>query len=888
MPKRYEEKRNFASTPEPGPSQEARGESGALIYCVQKHAARRLHYDLRLEIEGTLVSFAVPKGPSLNPKDKHLAVHVEDHPLGYATFEGSIPKGEYGGGEIIVWDSGVYSPDEDGPLDFENRAAASRRMADGLKKGKLSFTLRGLKLNGSWTLVKTARAENEWLLIKHQDEFASSTRDILAEERSVLSGRTVEDVREGRSGAQALDLSGLEGIKKAAQPRRIDPMKASEAEKPFSKHGWQFEVKLDGIRLIALVEHRKARLMTRNANDVTAKFPSLARELEALPHEGFILDGEVVLYDERGAPSFQGLMERFQLTSPRDLARAEVERPIEYCVFDLLYADGFDLRACTLETRRGALLEGGFQTASTRVLDAFPEIGETLFEQATQHGFEGIVGKKLDSKYHDGVRSSSWIKVKGFHSDEFVVVGYTIGEGMRAKSFGSLVLASRDEEGLVFRAAVGSGFSDLDLEKIRARLDALEDCASPFKERPPVDAKIVWKDPRLIAEVKYGAMTRERRLRFPVFMRLRDDLAQAAPTVHVAASGIEGVVEQLRAARADEAKIVVDGESIRFTNLDRPFWPAFGGAEPVTKRDLAIYYAEVSPWLGPHLHGRPLSLVRTPDGIGGEQFFQKHWDKGLPDFAEEVELWSGTHKRPVRYLMANNLATMIWLAQIAIVEIHPWYSRIDVDADGEGLSLDTSSSDEALDASILDYPDFLVVDLDPNIRSGEEKEGDEPALNQRAFSETVKAAIAFKSILDDLGLTGYLKTSGKTGLHVYVPIRRNIPFDTVRLLAETLGRHLLQIAPEIVTMEWVVKKRPEKIFYDHNQNVRGKTLASIFSPRPVSGAPISFPLRWADLERIYPSDFTVKNGVGKLRAQGDVWQDILSRKQDLRAFLGSG
>lgn len=874
--KRYEEKRDFRLTPEPEGAGSASSE-GPLRFCITKHAARRLHYDLRMEAGGTLLCWAVPQGPSLNPADKRLAVHVEDHPLEYLDFEGVIPKGQYGGGEMILWDRGVYSPDEEG-LYFHDPEEASRQMLEGLKTGKLSFTFRGQKVNGSWTLVKTKRGPEEWLLIKHQDEHASTTRDILKEDRSVLSGLTVEDLREGRSAIREADLSQISGAVLGSLPRTFSPMLCSETDKAFDGDDWLFELKIDGIRAIAIVEDRKVKLLSRNGNDITYKFPALARELSAIPHRSFLLDGEIVLYDAKGVPSFQGLLERFQLTGARDIERQDQLNPIEYCVFDILHLDGWDLRSVPLSGRRQILEGQGFRGARLRLLDVFPGIGTLLFEQARTMGFEGIVAKRKDSRYRDGQRTEHWIKVKDTFSDDFLVVGWTDGEGARKGSFGSLILGGFEDGRLTWQGNVGGGFSDPDLVRYRERLDRMKPGSNPFGQKIDVPGTIHWVEPEMWIEVKYGARTREGRLRFPVFVRERGDIpslsAPPAPS-QAPEPSFDDVLEQLDRAGKGEVDLLVEGERVRFSNLDRVFWPETPKTKAVTKRDLARYYVKMAPYLLPQLKDRPLSLVRCPDGIHGEHFFQKHWEKGVPDFVDRVPIWSGHNERVVSYTMCNNLPTLLWMAQMAVLEIHPWYSRYAAGA--EGLPLDTSGEQE-MDASALNYPDYLVVDLDPNLP----KEADlDPGLSREGFRMAVEVALKFKTVLDELRLNGFLKTSGKTGIHVFLPIVRNLDYHAVRILAETLGRHIETLMPNMVTMEWVVKKRPEKVFFDHNQNVRGKTLASIFSPRPVPGAPISFPIDWSRLKTITPDMFNTVTGPASLVSYGNPWQHLLDSPQDL-------
>src|SRR5579862_8691923 len=538
MLKRYAEKRNFNKTPEPSADLNVAG-AGPLRFCIQKHAARNMHYDVRLELDGALLSWAVPKGPSYNPNNKHLAVHVEDHPLDYATFEGVIPKGEYGGGEVIVWDEGVYSPDDKGKLSFEDREEAERRMRDEMRKGKLSITFRGHKLSGSWTLIRTSdnpkskiknQKSEDWLMIKHRDGAEREDFDVTALDRSVRTGRTIEDVRDGRPGQmmRAEDVPGAE--RRNSKPVIKSPMAATEGKAAFNKPGWAFELKIDGIRILAHVSGGSVWLYSRNGNDVTTRFPRLVSELKQLPFESFVLDGEVVCYEEDGKPSFQKLIQRFQLQDPRQIAEMEVKLPVEYCIFDLLFLDGWDLRGAALQDRRALLEQMNPRTASMRVLDSFPEDGEVLFEHATQLGFEGVVGKRLASKYREGTRSPDWIKVKHHHSDEFYVVGWNPGQGNRSSTFGALILAEKtDDGGFRYAGNVGGGFSDDMLDQVAALVQALPKAKRPFPQAVENEAKAHWVEPKLVAEVRYAQRTREGYLRFPVFLRLRPDWDLAEP-----------------------------------------------------------------------------------------------------------------------------------------------------------------------------------------------------------------------------------------------------------------------------------------------------------------------------------------------------------------------
>ncbi len=883
---KYRSKRNFDVTAEPSP--EVPAASGErLKFVVQKHSARRLHYDLRLEAEGALKSWAVPKGPSLDPKEKRLSVHVEDHPLSYASFEGVIPKGEYGGGEVIVWDQGTYGVQVDSQPVIWDRTQSEPLVLEGLAAGKLKFWLEGEKLRGAWHIVRSSRSEKDWILIKSHDEF-ESTHDVTADKRSVITGRTNEDLQKGRPPKTKEMPKGA--IEKPA-PKTLVPMLLTEVDKPFTNEAWSFELKLDGVRVLAFLNRGRACLLTRNGHDVTSRFPTLVTELEAIVPPDCILDGEIVVFDEAGRPTFQGLMQRFQLQNDADIRAWDQRAHLDFVLFDLIYLGKWDLRACAQRDRRRALEELGIRGRHTHLIDAYPEIGELLFDQALKLGLEGIVGKKLDSAYVDGQRTRSWVKIKTSHTDEFVVGGYIKGQGARSDSFGSLLLGSLEDGKLVYCGSVGGGFSDKELHEFHQRLETMRVDKSPFDEKITLlrGAKPIWVKPELWVEVKFMAWTEDKKLRAPRFLRLREDLSMdnppkktrsqaeaiAAPAPEMTSSNI---VEELAQAK-EELHTEVDGEKLKFTSLSKILWPATDDKRAVTKRDLATYLFQACEPLLRSLRDRPLSLVRYPQGIEGEGFFQKHVEKGVPDFVDRVRLWSSHNGRAVEYLLCNNLPTLLWMAQNSVLEIHPWYSRITPGSDAPGLTEDFATSEETLDESLLNYPDFLVVDLDPNLRSGKEKEGAEPEMNIAAWEMAVKVAKKVRQTLLDLGLTAFLKTSGKTGLHLYVPVVREYDYDTIRALAETLGRHVMKEMPKEVTMEWSVKKRPEKIFFDHNQNVRGKTLVAAYSPRAAAGATVSMPLRWEELDDVYPADFDLFTVPKLLERRPDPWADILTIRQ---------
>lgn len=867
MPSEYDRKRDFRITSEP--AMEVVGEGrGPLRFVIQKHTARRLHWDLRLEWDGVLKSWAVPKGPSLDPKDKRMAVHTEDHPLSYAEFEGVIPEGQYGGGAVILWDEGVYVADEGPGRLFPDRAETERRMRAGLEAGKLSFTLYGKRVKGSFTLVKTSKGE--WLLIKHHDGFVSDA-DLTQFDRSVRSGLTNEELRAGHT--PNAEFRWMAGAVQADLPERPLPMLATEAAEAGDRAGWNFEIKLDGIRCLAVKQERNVRLFTRSGRDVARTFPQIAEHLAALPGDSFILDGELVCFAESGVPDFGKMMERFHLQRERDIARQDAANPAVFCIFDLPYRNGWDLSRAAWADRRKALEQFHPASPCLRVVDVFPEHGNLVYEHAVAMGFEGVVGKRDDSHYLFGQRSSAWIKVKKQHSEEFVVGGFTRGQGSRASTFGALLLGRLRPDGkLDFLGSVGTGFADAHLEEIR------EELGDPVAESPfagPVDAsgEVAYVTPRLWAEVAYGSISSQGLLRFPVFQRLRPDLAPSVPEQRVGlADSVASVLEQLEAMK-ESGVLEVEGETVRVSNLSKPLWPAADGHPPTTKRDLLRYLARAASLLLPHLADRPLAIVRFPDGFGGNSFFQKHVEAASPEFVEHIHLWSSHNQGARDYLMCNNLPTLLWLGQMAALELHPWYSRARPEPEFMDQP-DYATSEETLDASPLNYPDFMVFDLDPQGKA--EVKG---TFVPDSYRRTVEVALHLKGMLDALGLRGFVKSSGKSGLHIYVPIARSYDYDQVRAMAETFGRHVERALPELVTMEWVVAKRPDKIFFDHNQNVRGKTLASVYSPRAAPGGTISCPVRWEDLEGFGPRSVRVADcDPSSIPASKD-WSEMLRLRQ---------
>jgi bifunctional non-homologous end joining protein LigD len=870
----YSAKRAFAATPEPAPAL-PQARSGPLLFVVQQHSARRLHYDFRLECDGVLRSWAVPKGPSLDPAEKRLAVLTEDHPFEYASFEGVIPPGQYGAGEVIVWDCGVYSPDEDAKTWFHDRREAERRVRAGLENGKLGFLLRGEKLKGSFALVRT-RGGKEWLLIKHRDRFVSQT-DCTRQNRSVLSGAAVEDLKSVP--ARHIAASRLVPSGPAApMPAALAPMHAESRDAAFNDAGWMWEPKLDGYRVLAFIGEDGVRLRSRRGLELAAEFPPLAAELGQQAAGGMILDGEIVAFDPGGRPSFHAMQNRGPGTHA------------VFYGFDLLYFAGVDLRAAPYGDRRRYLAQCLLPSPRVQLVHA-QEDGVALHAAALASGFEGVVGKRKDSRYESGRRSASWVKVKPARSADFVVGGYTRGRGSR-QPLGALLVGTWEGRKLRYASHVGSGFDDESLARVRTRLAPLQSKACPFDETPVLNAPTTWVEPKLVAEVKYQSWTEDGHLRAPVFLRLRDDIdprevvrARVPGPAPRARGEIDDIVRQLEAPRGS-LTLALGAHRIRLTHLDRIYWPAEAALRQpaLTKRDLLRYLVQVAPVMLPHLADRPLTLIRMPEGIGGERFYQKHWTQERPDFVETIRVFSEHRDENHEVLLCNNLATLLWLAQSGTLEFHVWHSRATPGPDAASQGTDYSSA-EALDRSVLSYPDYVVFDIDPYIYSGKEAPGAEPELNTAAFEKGKEVAFRLRELLRSMRLESIVKTSGKTGLHVFVPIRRTLDFDAAREVSELVGRHLVRAHPKEVTQEWSVPKRTGKIFMDYNMNVRGKTLNAAYSPRGEPGAPVSMPLTWEELAAAHPLDFRITNAAERLAGRGDAWRDAPQRKQSLERAL---
>jgi bifunctional non-homologous end joining protein LigD len=881
----YRGKRRAAETPEPAgaasppppgdaPTAFAPGVAGVDRpgrFVVQQHAARRLHWDLRLEVDGVLRSWAVPRGPSLDPKEKRLAVATEDHPLDYADFEGVIPAGQYGGGAMIVWDRGLWRPlpDPDGGTP---------------ETGKYLFDLEGWKLRGRWTLVRTKKPREtepskEWLLIKKPDGAATGEDASALPAGSVLSGLTVEELAAGSGRAEEVRRAA----EAAGAPRRrvtvgdVRPMLAEAGARPFSRPGWLFELKYDGYRLLAgLGEAAGAgaargggggavRLVYRSGRDATAGFPDLVRALSALPVAGAVLDGEVVVLDEEARPSFQRLQRRALLSRRADLERAAYELPAAYYVFDLLALDGLDLRGLPLAPRK-ELLAGLLPAAGpVRFADHVPERGEELFAAASARGLEGLIAKRADAPYRPG-RSPAWKKVRADRRDDFAVVGYTLPEGSRS-GFGALHLGWMHQGELVYAGRVGSGFDEAQLAAIHRELAASERKTPPVVAAPegelPRGREHRWVEPRLVAEVRYSELTDAGQLRQPVFLGLRED---KTPEECRRPGEGEGLGEEppeeaagdeppaVAAAAADTTPPTTSpparppARRLPLTNLAKVFWPTAGGRPARTKGDLLDYYRAVAPALLPYLRDRPVVLDRYPDGIGGKSFFQKNAPEKVPSWVR-VERSVGEDGEETRAFVCDDLDTLLYLVNLGTIPLHLQSSRL----------------------TSREHPDWSILDLDAK---------DAP------FAQAVAVARAAGALCREIGLPAYVKTSGASGLHVLLPLGGRVTHDQSRQLAELLARVIAAEAPDIASVARLPRQRAGKVYVDFLQNGRGKLLVAPYSARPRPGAPVSTPLRWEEVgEGLDPADWNVDTVPPRLAAGEDPWAGLLDGGAELGGAL---
>ncbi|MEM1024863.1 MAG: DNA ligase D [Myxococcota bacterium] len=810
----YHQKRRADGTPEPyGTTPRA----GGPRFVVQKHAATRTHYDFRLEFDGVLKSWALPKAPSLDPTIKRLAVRTEDHPLDYADFEGVIPEGNYGAGAVIVWDEGRLLPIDEPGVGFD--------------QGKLLFDLEGAKLRGRWTLVRTRRNEGkDWLLIKKPDGWSGSDKDERTPDVSVLSGLSVEELpRRAEKRAEAMaQLAAL-----PAFPNRTPSFAlARKGEGPWDRPGWIYELKYDGFRLMLEKRGEVVKLRFRSGGDAARAFPELVRIGRRLPAEHLVLDGEVVVLNADGRPSFQRLQKRVQLDRDLDIARASTVHPVTLQVFDLLGLEKRDLRGEPL-LRRKALLKGVVPPlGSIRFADHVEEQGDAFLEQVRRMELEGMMAKDGRASYPSG-RSDAWLKVPLLRREEFVVVGFTKAKGNRV-GFGGLHLASFVGSTLHYQGRVGSGFDGELLRTLREELEA-EIMPEPGFENAPPRKDARWVRPRLVCEVRFLSRTEEGLLRQPVFLGLRPDKA------------LEDLVEDEHELGPTPPEPPESRErEVALVNLTKVFWPREG----YTKADLLEYHRTLSDWLVPLLADRPAVLTRYPDGIDGKSFFQKNTPGFAPEWLRRARLWSEHAEREIDYLVLEDLPSLEYAVNSGAIPLHVWGSRL----------------------TSLQTPDWLIVDFDPKAAP---------------FTHVVTLARALHRLCEEIGLPSMAKTSGATGLHVLIPLGRQLTFEQTRQLGTLLARVLVDRHPDLATVDRMIQARGRKVYVDVLQNGHGRLLVSAYSVRPLPGAPVSTPLHWREVDhRLDPKRFDLRTVPKRLvRQKKDPLEGLLSLRPELLQAL---
>ncbi len=792
----YNKKRDFNTTPEPIGDEVS--DADLQRFVVQRHKARKLHYDLRLEINGTLKSWAVPKGPSMNPDDKRLAVRTEDHPLKYLSFRGIIPKGNYGAGEMSIWDNGTFEI---------NREELDMPAGEQLVKGNLKLIFYGKYLKGHFALVRTGErgGKESWLLIKKKDIYST----LLYYDSELL-------IEEGK-GSTVTKPSNL-------RPQRIiKPMLASVSKKIFNDPEWVYELKWDGYRVLAHLSEKGVLLQSRNGINLNTKFSALAKELDEVPHEA-ILDGEVVVVNEDGVSQF-GEIQNYP----------DARGTLRYYVFDMLYLNGHSMLELPLLDRKSLipeLLEG---LDISRYCDHIEGMGTALFKKSTEAGMEGVMAKRKGSTYTPGTRTENWLKVKTTENIEVLICGYTDSVDKTA-SFGSLILGLRDGKKLTYIGNCGSGFSDGERRELFRQFGPFLRKTNPFEKKPALKGrKPNWMVPTIECEVIYSERTKNGLLRNPIYKRLigKVELQEPKP------------VKAVQTYSQSKEVIEVDGFSVPISNLDKMYWPESG----ITKYDLIDFYLGISHIILPHLIGRPQSLHRHPNGILEEGFYQKDYEFA-PEWMESIPIYSKSSERNIEYLLCQDTASLLYLANLGCIEINPWNSRV----------------------GSLDFPDYGIIDLDPP--------------EDMHFSSVIKIALEFKKILDAIEIEGFCKTSGSKGLHIYLPMGGQYIYQEVRNFIKLLCYTVEQSLPKIATLERSIKKRDGKVYLDYLQNRKGHTIASVYSVRPLPEAPVSTPVAWEELHNdLTPQRYNLHNLRERLDEVGDLFRPLTSKSMDMADAL---
>ncbi len=880
---KYRQKRTFTHTPEP---EGGKNRTKSLHFVVQKHDASHLHYDFRLEMEGVLKSWAVPKGPSLDPNVKRLAMMVEDHPYDYRQFEGIIPEGNYGAGTVIVWDEGDYEPEEQPTA----KKSAEKELLHELHSGKIKFVLHGHKLKGVFFLVKApGRGDNAWLLMKGKDKYAKTT-DITTRNKSVISGKTIEqvaktpekvwksnkaskvtasDIRKKKNVRETTSTPATAAIpgKKSPMLSKVSPMLATLTKGPFDNPEWLYEIKWDGYRAVGYLNKSKVALLSRNQISFTEKFGIIVDALKKWNVKA-VTDGEIVALDEHGDPDFQQL---------QNFIKEGRSAHLVYYIFDLLWYEGKDLRHLPLIERKELLKQIMPSDHSLlRYSDHITEAGTAFYKVAVERGLEGIMAKKMDSAYSTGRRSDTWLKVKNNHQTEAIICGYTKGRNSR-KYFGAVVLGKYIGGKLTYIGHTGGGFNEELLKKLYGMFQPLVSAVSPFHPVPKTNMPVTWLKPTLVCTVKYAQITAEGILRQPIFLGLREDKKgpkekqekvvatpadkptkkttamtsttrnKAATTTAKKATGSKkkALANGFLPADESDVEIKVDGQLLKFTNLDKVYWPV----EKITKRDMINYYAAISDVILPYMKDRPQSLNRFPEGIDGFHFYQKNVEDKVAEWIPTFPYQSESDGETKLFLVCKNKATLLYMANLGCIELNPWHSRI----------------------SKPDNPDYCLIDLDPD---------------KNPFSQVVETALVVKEVLDEIGADGFVKTSGSTGIHILIPLGAKYDYDQSRMLAELIVGIVNKRLPKTTSVVRTPAKRKGLIYLDFLQNRQIQTMASAYSLRPKPGATVSAPLDWNELKKgVNMKDFNIYTMSDRIAAKGDLLNGLMGKGINLRVVL---
>jgi bifunctional non-homologous end joining protein LigD len=918
----YRRKRDFTRTEEPsGDDSVAPSRSGTLRFVIQKHAASHLHFDLRLELDGVMKSWAVPKGPSLDPSVKRLAMQVEDHPIDYNTFEGTIPRGEYGGGTVMLWDRGTYSSDTARSAEEEEDV-----LREQLRKGDLKITFHGERLHGSFALIRmkysrdgSRSSKPQWLLIKHRDEYAT-TDDVVADNMtSVDTARTMEEIAEGKSRVwhsnrepkvsvsasvsrtrPSTGRTGLENVKKPPKklPSSLEPMYASiGSEIPGA--GWTFEPKYDGVRVLAYATASDVKLITRNGKDKAKQFPEIVSGLKKLSSQvkrPLVVDGEIVALLDGEPARFQELQSRMHVKNTHMIERHTSATPAALVLFDILMDGDEVLLHEPWSERRARLVKrvGKHVTPQLRITESVEGNGKKMLDQARKQGWEGIIAKRIDSRYEPGNRSKDWLKLKIEFRQEFVVGGYTEPRNTR-EHIGAILLGYYDKERFIYAGHTGGGFTRQGLQEMYRRLKPLERKNSPFAETPKTNEKAHWVEPKIVVEVKFSEWTADRRLRQPIFLGVRDDkdadevgvekqsvqkkvaktarvakheeraivAARAAKSTNATTTrrttsrgqrksskpDTESVLEQLTEIerRRGEGKVELgSGLTLKVSNLDKIFFPK----SKFTKGDVMRYYARIADFILPTVRDRPLVLKRFPNGVDAESFYQQKASETTPREVRVEEIVTDNGEKQPRYI-GGDLLTLLYTIQLGAISVDPWHSHVPT----------------------LEYADYTIIDLDPGPRAN--------------FQRVVQVAHWTKEVIDSFGLHAAIKTSGSEGLHIYLPLPPRTPNEAATLVAQVIATKVASAHPKEATVERMVKARGAAMVYvDYLQNIQGKTVAGPYCVRAKPGATVSTPLRWKELtDDLDPSDFHLGNAADRFEKIGDIWGEAMKKKNSLRALV---